>query len=111
MAEETMSRTLLSLVVLALASLCLLLALPPPVTSVDEENSTVSSGDGHDNASEPFHEEEEDKCMEEDESDLESVFDSTVRIARVEFHRVETIFIILVFIIVVVVAKMGKCSS
>ena len=35
-------------------------------------------------------------------------FDSSVHLARVEFERVETIFVILVFIMVVVVAKMCK---
>jgi len=38
----------------------------------------------------------------------ERPFDSEVHIAALEFARVETIFIILVFIIVVVLAKMGK---
>lgn len=38
----------------------------------------------------------------------EEGFDSTVYIARLEFHRVETIFTVLVFIMVVVLAKMGK---
>ena len=36
-------------------------------------------------------------------------FDSSVHLARVEFERVETIFVVLVFIMVVVVAKMCKC--
>lgn len=42
--------------------------------------------------------------MEEEERE----FDSTVYIARLEFRRVETIFTILVFIMVVVLAKMGE---
>lgn len=51
-------------------------------------------------------EEEEEECKEE----VERAFDSTVRIARLEFHRVETIFIILMFIMVVVLAKMCECT-
>lgn len=46
----------------------------------------------------------EDMGMEEEERE----FDSTVYLARLEFHRVETIFTILVFIMVVVLAKMGE---
>lgn len=46
---------------------------------------------------------EESNCAPEHQE-----FDSSVRLARVEFERVQTIFVILVFIIVVVVAKMCK---
>ncbi len=101
---ETVSRTSLGLVVLAL---CLLLALLTPVASQSGENSTAVTEEREENSTEDSHHEEvEDKCEEE-----EVEFDSTVRIARFEFHRVETIFIILVFIMVVVLAKMGKYSS
>ena len=49
-------------------------------------------------------------CTEEDVrgGEEEKEFDSEVHIARLEFERVETIFTILVFIMVVVLAKMGK---
>jgi hypothetical protein len=47
-------------------------------------------------------------CTEEDMGEEEEEFDSAVHIARLEFHRVETIFTILVFIMVVVLAKMGE---
>ena len=46
-------------------------------------------------------------CTEEEEGEEEE-FDSTVYLARFEFHRVETIFTVLVFIMVVVMAKMGE---
>ena len=45
----------------------------------------------------------EDKCAEHEES-----FDSQVRIYRLEFERVQTLIIITVFIMVVVLAKLGK---
>ena len=38
-------------------------------------------------------------------------FESDVHIARLEFHRVETIFTVLVFIMVVILAKMGMHCS
>lgn len=58
---------------------------------------------------------EEEMEVEEEGEDCEVVeeaeFDSTIRVAKFEFNRVETIFIILVFIIVVVLAKMGKWAG
>ncbi len=45
------------------------------------------------------------ECHEENRT-----FDSQVRLAGVEFERVDTIFIVLMFIMVVVLAKMGKCG-
>ena len=38
----------------------------------------------------------------------EPAFDSNVHVARLEFERVQTIFIVSMFIIIVVIAKMGK---
>lgn len=97
---------------LVLLALCfVLLALLPPVISLEEENSTAPSRNNqHANSSEESHGEEKDRCEAREERE-EVMFDSTVRVARFEFHRVQTIFIILVFIMVVVLAKMGKFSS
>ena len=101
---EKMYRTSLCLALLALCFV--LLALLPSVAAQEENNSTgPPRNDQHANSSDESHEEEEkDRC----EAREEVMFDSTVRVARFEFHRVQTIFIILVFIMVVVLAKMGK---
>jgi len=48
--------------------------------------------------------EENSKCGDVEHEE----FDSQVRLARVEFRRVETIFVVLMFIMVVVLAKMCK---
>ena len=106
MAEMRSRTTPPGLVLVVLGSLCLLLSLLPPVALQGEDNSTTVTAGSHGNSSETegSHEEEPGECEEESETE----FDSTVRVARFEFHRVQTIFIILVFIIVVVLAKMGK---
>lgn len=102
--------------VLTLATAFALLALFLAATSEEGcPNDLSASGDlegleeGCPNATseELAHEEEEEEvdiCGEEEERE----FDSSVHIARVEFHRVETIFIILAFIMVVVLAKMRE---
>ncbi len=46
--------------------------------------------------------EEEDKC------NTHEPFNSNVHIARLEFERVQTIFIVAVFILVVILAKLGE---
>lgn len=48
------------------------------------------------------------ECLNAGEEEEEEEFDSTVYLARFEFHRVETIFTVLVFIMVVVMAKMSE---
>lgn len=102
--------------VLTLATAFALLALFLAATSEEGcPNDPSASGDlegleeGCPNATseELAHEEGEEEvdiCGEEEERE----FDSSVQIARVEFHRVETIFIILAFIMVVVLAKMRE---
>ena len=91
-------------------SIAFFLTFGPYLTnSKDALNDTIEfngndSGSGEETAETAKHE-EEDKCRKHHE---EGEFDSSVRIARFEFERVETIFIILVFIMVVVLAKMGE---
>lgn len=46
---------------------------------------------------------EEDKCMKHEEP-----FKSDVHIAKVEFERVQTLIIVTIFIMVVVLAKLGE---
>ena len=96
-----LSLSLLVLVVFSASSL-----LPSPGNAALDLTAACPSLEG--NSSEEGHLlEEEDECVKEEERP----FDSSVRIARLEFHRVETIFIILVFIVVVVLAKMCKCNG
>ena len=86
-----------------LVAMLVLLATSPPSLQAEEPEAEAEAAELScpRNASE----EEMDECVVVEEAE----FDSTIRVASFEFHRVETIFIILVFIIVVVLAKMGKC--
>ena len=69
------------------------MSISESTTVENREHEEGSSGNGSDREG----------CPEE-----EREFDSDIRLARVEFERVETIFVILVFIMVVVLAKMSK---
>ena len=64
--------------------------------------TTNGSDSGAGSREEPGHSSEEDNC------NTHEPFNSNVHIARLEFERVQTIFIVTVFILVVVLAKLGK---
>ena len=81
------------------------------VSSVSALNATEEIGHGESGATGEDHAATEEHAKEGSEcEDEEHQFDSQVRLARVEFERVETIFVVLVFIMVVVLAKMCKLN-
>ncbi len=45
---------------------------------------------------------------EEVDEEVDEAFASEVHVAKLEFKRVETVFVVAVFIMVVVVAKLGE---
>lgn len=79
--------------------------VPSPSPTPTDFNSSVATtkavADHLENSTEAHTTEA--KCHGEDGRE----FNSDVKVARFEFERVETIFVILVFIMVVVLAKMG----
>lgn len=58
----------------------------------------------HGSTEEAGHGSEEDRC------NTHEPFNSEVHIAKVEFERVQTLFVVTVFIMVVVLAKLGKLA-
>ena len=70
-------------------------------STADAATTNVNeTGDG--STEEPGHGSEEDKCS------THEPFDSSVHIAKLDFERIQTLFIVTVFIMVVVLAKLGK---
>lgn len=65
-------------------------------------NGSDSGAGSREEHEEPGHSSEEDNC------NTHEPFNSNVHIARLEFERVQTIFIVTVFILVVVLAKLGE---
>ena len=70
-------------------------------SSADDATTTHMNETGHGSMEEPGHG-TEGKC------NVHEPFNSNVHIAKFEFERVQTLFVVTVFIMVVVLAKMGK---
>ena len=83
---------MLKLTLLLIGSQVLLASSVDAATTNVNETDDVSTG----------YSSEGDKCS------THEPFDSNVRITRLEFERVQTLFIVTVFIMVVVLAKLGK---
>jgi hypothetical protein len=65
-------------------------------------DAATANGNDSGAGEEAGHGSEEDKC------NTHEPFNSNVHIARLEFERVQTIFIVAVFILVVILAKLGE---
>ena len=70
-------------------------------SSLDSTTNATVNDTGHGSMEEETH--EVDKCAEHEEN-----FASDVHIAKLEFERLQTLFIVTIFIMVVVLAKLGK---
>ena len=73
----------------------------PLATSLENNVANDMNSTDHGAMNEPSH--DEDKCVKHEEP-----FRSDVHIAKVEFERVQTLIIVTIFIMVVVLAKLGE---